>query len=36
MPAKGKDSFILIVGEGQEGGDGLSRVLGGISKLKQV
>ena len=33
---KDKNSFILIVGEGQAGGDGLSRVLGGISKLKQV
>jgi hypothetical protein len=30
MPAKDKYSFILIVGEGQAGGDGLSRVLGGI------
>jgi hypothetical protein len=36
MPAKGKDSFILTVGEGQAGGDGLSRVLGRILKLKQV
>ena len=29
---KDKNSFILIVGEGQAGGDGLSRVFGG--KLK--